>query len=76
MILGAMYLLYSFIFKVNPHFYRLVLTYSSMIVPVMHLRPGACVVIGCIAVFAAVTGKLTAKFDADGKMKITPVWKQ
>lgn len=75
-ILGAMYLLYSFIFKVNPHFYRLVLTYSSMVVLVTLLRPGAYVVIGCIVVSAAVIGKLIAKFDADGKMKITPVWKQ
>lgn len=76
MILGAMYLLYSFVFKVTPHFYRLVLTYSTMVVLVGLIRPGAAVVIGCVVVSAAVIFKLIVKFDAaDDKMKITPVWR-
>jgi len=53
-----------------------VLTYSTMVVLVGLIRPGAAVVIGCVVVSAAVIFKLIVKFDAaDDKMKITPVWR-
>ena len=76
LILAITYLMFSFLFKVNPHFYRLILTYSVAMLAIILVRPGVTVVLGCAAVFSAVLLKIISVRDTYDKMTITSAWKR
>ena len=76
LILALTYLLFSFVFKVNPHFYRLILTYSVAMLAIILIRPGVTVVLGCAAVFSAVLLQIISVRDTYDKMTITSAWKR
>ena len=76
LILALTYLLFSFVFKVNPHFYRLILTYSCALGAIILLRPGYAVVLGCAAVFSAVLLKIISVRDTYDKMTIRSAWRR
>lgn len=76
LILAITYLMFSFLFKVNPHFYRLILTYSVAMFAIILVRPGVTVVLGCAAVFSAVLLKIISVRDTYDKMTITSAWKR
>lgn len=74
LILALTYLLFSFVFKVDPHFYRLILTYSIAFLSINLFRPGYAVVLGCAAVFSAVLLKIISVRDTNDKMTIRAAW--
>ena len=76
LILAITYLMFSFLFKVNPHFYRLILTYSVAMLAIILVRPGVTVVLGCAAVFSAVLLKIISVRDTYDKMTRTSAWKR
>ncbi len=76
LILALTYLLFSFVLKVNPHFYRLILTYSAAFLTIILIRPGISVILGCAAVFSAVLLKIISVRDTDDKMTIRAAWKK
>ncbi len=76
LILALTYLMFSFVFKVNPHFYRLILTYSVAMLFIILIRPGFSVVLGCAAVFSAVLLKIISVRDTYDKMTIRSAWKR
>lgn len=76
LILALTYLLFSFVFKVNPHFYRLILTYSFALGAIILIKPGYAVVLGCAAVFSAVLLKIISVRDTYDKMTIRSAWKR
>ena len=76
LILAITYLMFSFLVKVNPHFYRLILTYSVAMLAIILVRPGVTVVLGCAAVFSAVLLKIISVRDTYDKMTITSAWKR
>lgn len=70
------YLLFSFVFKVNPHFYRIILSYSISLILVILTKPGLPVILGCLAISAAVIIKHITVRDTDEKFEIKAVWKR
>lgn len=76
LILALTYLMFSFVFKVNPHFYRLILTYSVAMLFIILIRPGFSVVLGCAAVFSTVLLKIISVRDTYDKMTIRSAWKR
>lgn len=76
LILALTYLLFSFVIKIDPHFYRIILTYCTAGLLIILIRPGFTVVLGCLAVFAAVAFKIISVRDAWGKMTVRAVWKK
>ena len=67
---------FNFVFKVNPHFYRLILTYSCALGAIILIRPGYAVVLGCAAVFSAVLLKIISVRDTYDKMTIRSAWRR
>lgn len=76
LILALTYLLFSFVFKVNPHFYRIILTYSTAVIAVALISPGLPVIIGCAVISACVVIKHISVRDTYDKMTITAAWKK
>ena len=74
--LALTYLLFSFVFKVNPHFYRLILTYSTAFGVIVLTTRSIPVVLGCAAVFLIVLLKIISVRDTYDKMTVRPAWRR
>lgn len=74
--LALTYLLFSFVFKVNPHFYRLILTYSTAFGVIVLATRSIPVVLGCAAVFLIVLLKIISVRDTYDKMTVRPAWRR
>lgn len=74
--LALTYLLFSFVFKVNPHFYRLILTYSTAFGIILLTSRSIPVILGCAAVFVIVLLKIISVRDTYDKMTVRAVWRR
>lgn len=74
--LAITYLFLSFVIKINPHFYRIILTYCLTVLIVIVSTPGLPVILGCMAVSAGVVLKHIAVRDTDEKMQVKALWKR
>lgn len=74
--LALTYLLFSFVFKVNPHFYRLILTYSTAFGIILLTSRSISVTLGCAAVFVIVLLKIISVRDTYDKMTVRAAWKR
>lgn len=75
-ILALTYLLFSFVLKVDPHFYRIILTYCVAAFFIILIRPGFTVFLGCAAVFTPVVLKIISVRDTTDKMTIRGAWRR
>ncbi|MGN1340165.1 MAG: glycerol-3-phosphate acyltransferase [Oscillospiraceae bacterium] len=74
--LAITYLFLSFVVKINPHFYRIILTYCLTVLIVIVSTPGLPVILGCMAVSAGVVFKHIAVRDTYEKMQVKALWKR
>ena len=74
--LAITYLFLSFVIKINPHFYRIILTYSLTVLIVIVSTPDLAVILGCMAVAAGVIIKHICVRDTDEKMQVKALWKR
>ena len=74
--LALTYLLFSLVFKVNPHFYRLILTYSTAFGIILLTSRSIPVTLGCAAVFVIVLLKIISVRDTYDKMTVRAAWKR
>ena len=74
--LALTYLLFSFVFKVNPLFYRLILTYSTAFGIILLTSRSIPVTLGCAAVFVIVLLKIISVRDTYDKMTVRAAWKR
>jgi len=64
------------VFKVNPHFYRLILTYSTAFGIILLTSRSIPVTLGCAAVFVIVLLKIISVRDTYDKMTVRAAWKR
>lgn len=74
--LAITYLFLSFVIKINPHFYRIILTYSLTVLIIIASTPDLAVILGCMAVAAGVVIKHISVRDTDEKMQVKALWKR
>lgn len=74
--LAITYLFLSFVIKINPHFYRIILTYCLTVLIVIVSTPELSVILGCMAVSAAVIIKHISVRDTDEKIQVKALWKR
>ncbi|MGN1109468.1 MAG: glycerol-3-phosphate acyltransferase, partial [Oscillospiraceae bacterium] len=74
--LAITYLFLSFVIKINPHFYRIILTYALTVLIVIVSTPDLAVILGCMAVAAGVIIKHISVRDTDEKMQVKALWKR
>ena len=74
--LAITYLFLSFVIKVNPHFYRIILTYCLTVLIIIASTPDLPVILGCMAVSAGVILKHISVRDTDEKMQVKAIWRR
>lgn len=74
--LAITYLFLSFVIKVNPHFYRIILTYCLTVLIIIASTPDLPVILGCMAVSACVVLKHISVRDTDEKIQVKAIWRR